>query len=155
MCDRPGSKTRKRRAPGVAGLCFCALITALMGLAAGGAGAALPEESEAEAGTGAGPGPLTPVERPIEDELILQVWFGRYILSDGIIGYLHRGGVLLPLGEITRLIDFPIIVDPVEGQAEGWFLSENRRVFLDITDGEAWPAFGHIAAEAELRAMMR
>lgn len=37
----------------------------------------------------------------------------------------------------------------VSGDLEG-----ARRVFLDITDGEAWPAFGHIAAEAELRAMM-
>ncbi len=34
----------------------------------------------------------------------------------------------------------------VSGDMEG-----ARRVFLDITDGEAWPAFGHIAAEAELR----
>ncbi len=36
----------------------------------------------------------------------------------------------------------------VSGDMEG-----ARRVFLDITNGEAWPAFGHIAAEAELRAM--
>ena len=38
----------------------------------------------------------------------------------------------------------------VSGDLEG-----ARRVFLDITDGEAWPAFGHIAAEAELQAMTR
>lgn len=38
----------------------------------------------------------------------------------------------------------------VSGDTEG-----ARRIFLDITRGEMWPAFGHIAAEAELRAMMR
>ncbi|MCH8035939.1 MAG: hypothetical protein IIC53_02315, partial [Proteobacteria bacterium] len=110
------------------------LLCALISLAAGPAGAVVAEEEELD--SAADNGQIEPVERPIEDELILVVRFGRYILSDGIIGYLHRGGVLLPLGEITRLIDFPIIVDPVEGQAEGWFLSENRRVFLDIRRGE-------------------
>ena len=123
------------RGPGGGGRCFCALITALRGRAAGGAGAALHEESEAEAGTGAGPAPLTPVERLIDDELILVVHLGKYVLSDGLLGFLHRGGVLLPLDELVRTFDFAIIVDPATGQAEGWFLSENRRFFLDIARG--------------------
>ena len=38
----------------------------------------------------------------------------------------------------------------VSGDLEG-----ARQIFLDIVGGEAWPAFGHIAAEAELRDMMR
>lgn len=36
----------------------------------------------------------------------------------------------------------------VNGDLEG-----ARQIFLDTMDGEAWPAFGHIASEAELRSM--
>ncbi len=82
------------------------------------------------------PDPLAPVERPIEDELVLEMRLGRYILSDGFLGYLNRSSVLLPLGEVAAALDFPITVDPVTGQAEGWFLRENRRFFLDIARGE-------------------
>ncbi len=45
---------------------------------------------------------LVPVERPDAELLVLQVRLGRYILSDGIIGYIHRGGVLLSLEEMVR-----------------------------------------------------
>ena len=80
--------------------------------------------------------PLVPVERPIEDELILQLQLGRWILSDAMLGYLHRGGVLLGLTEITRALDFPIDVDPIAGQASGWFLRENRGFALDLVRRE-------------------
>ena len=61
----------------------------------------------------------------------------RYQLTDGILGYLHRGGVLLPLGQTMEVLDFPIFVEPAAGQAEGWFLSENRTFALDLARGEA------------------
>ena len=65
-CNLSGSKTRERCAPGVVRFCSFVLLTMLMGLAAGGAGAVLPEESEVEAGIAGGP--LVPVERPPEDD---------------------------------------------------------------------------------------
>ena len=74
---------------------------------------------------------VVPVERPVEDEVILAVRLDRHLLSDGVIGYLHRGGVLLPLGEMARLMELAIATDPLAGQAEGWMLTENRRFFLD------------------------
>ncbi len=80
--------------------------------------------------------PIVPVVRSDEELLILQMRFGRYILSDGIIGYIHRGGVLLSLDEVTRALEFPITVDLGAGQATGWFLSENRRFSLDVARGE-------------------
>ncbi len=79
---------------------------------------------------------LTPVQRPEEELLVLEVRLGRFVLSDGLIGYLHRGGVLLPLEEVARALDFPITVDPSSGQADGWFLQENRRFSLDLARGE-------------------
>jgi hypothetical protein len=84
----------------------------------------------------AGPAALTPVERPIEDELVLELRLGRYVLSDGMLGFLHRGGVLLPLDELARALDFAIAVDPAAGRATGWFLAENRRFALDMARGE-------------------
>jgi hypothetical protein len=75
---------------------------------------------------------------PAEAELlVLEARFGRYILRDGMIGYLQqRGGLLLPLGEAMQMLDFAITVDPAAKQAEGWFLEENRRFSLDVARGE-------------------
>ncbi len=70
---------------------------------------------------------------PAEAEmLVLEAHFGRYALSDGMIGYLQRGRLLLPLGEVMQMLDFAITVDPTAKQAEGWFIAENQRFFLDV-----------------------
>ncbi len=82
------------------------------------------------------PSGLTPVERPVEDELILEVRLGRFVLSDGMLGYLHRGGVLLPLEEMARALELAITAEPAAGRADGWFLSEDRRFSLDLARGE-------------------
>lgn len=79
---------------------------------------------------------LTVVERPDEELLILEMRLGRYILSDGITGYIHRGGVLLPLEEVAMALELAITVDPQAGQASGWFFNENRLFALDIARGE-------------------
>jgi hypothetical protein len=68
--------------------------------------------------------------------LVLELQFGRHVLNDALIGYLHRGGLLLPLGEVMASLDFPITVNVEEKRAEGWFLKENRRFFLDVTRNE-------------------
>ncbi len=80
--------------------------------------------------------PLVPVERSDEELLVLEVRLGRYILSDGIIGYIHRGGVLLSLEDMARVLEFPISVKLATGQADGWFINKNRRFSLDIARGE-------------------
>jgi len=69
-------------------------------------------------------------------ELILKLTFGRYLLRDGFIGYLEEGNLLLPLEEIMNTLEFSIDVNPNEGTAIGWFLRENRRFFLDVSQGE-------------------
>ena len=38
---------------------------------------------------------LIVVERSDEELLVLEMRLGKYVLSDGLIGYSHRGGVLL------------------------------------------------------------
>lgn len=75
--------------------------------------------------------------RSEEALLVLQLRLGPHILSDGLLAYLDPRGVLLPLGELMRLLEFPVAVDPVAGTAEGWFLAEDRRFELDLSRGEA------------------
>lgn len=77
-----------------------------------------------------------PVERPDDQLYILQLRLKNWVLSDGLFGYLNEGGLLLPLGETARALEFPISVDPVTGRASGWFLSENRLFSLDIARRE-------------------
>ena len=79
---------------------------------------------------------LNVVERPDEEFLILQMRLGRHILSEGIIGYIHRGGILLSLEEVAMALEFAISVDLSAGQASGWFLSDSRLFALDISRQE-------------------
>src|SRR5690606_5449797 len=72
-----------------------------------------------------------------EDDLILaQVKLGREVLADALPGYSDRGRLLLPLGQLAELLQFPIRVSPGEGRAEGWFLSRDRRFLLDMARRE-------------------
>ncbi|MFQ5619644.1 MAG: SPOR domain-containing protein [Rhodospirillales bacterium] len=80
---------------------------------------------------------ITPVTRPDEDLLILQLRFKNFTLKDALVGYLDGGGLLLPLGEFVRALDFPITVEPGSGRANGWFLSENRLFSMDLARHEA------------------
>lgn len=66
------------------------------------------------------------------DLLILDLQLDRRPLTSGMTGYLRRGEVLLPLGEMARALEFPIHVEPGEGAASGWFLKENRRFSLSL-----------------------
>ncbi len=57
---------------------------------------------------------------------------GGFILSDGLFGFANQGSLLLPLSDFVAALDFPISVDPDNGRAEGWFMSENRLFSLDL-----------------------
>jgi len=70
------------------------------------------------------------------EELILAVHFGNYILSKGLLSYLHRGGVQLPLRDMVNLLELAIEVDPQTGRASGWFLNEQRLFALDVNKNE-------------------
>ena len=47
--------------------------------------------------------------------------------------YPIKGGVLVPLGEMCRALDFAITVDVASGGASGFFISEKRRFSLDVS----------------------
>ncbi len=68
--------------------------------------------------------------------LVISAEYQKFILNDGFIGYGDSKKLLLPLSDISRILDFSIDVDAGKGIASGWFVSENREFHLDVTKGE-------------------
>jgi hypothetical protein len=82
---------------------------------------------------GAVPGlTVQPVERPESDVLLLSVRLDRSLLSESLPAYPTGGCLLVPLGEISRLLDLGIQVDVAQGLASGFFLSPERLFELDL-----------------------
>ena len=65
--------------------------------------------------------------------LILDVRLNNAVLSDGLTAYQDGSLVLLPLGELARLLTLAITVQPETGSASGYVLSEERTFGLDLS----------------------
>jgi hypothetical protein len=78
------------------------------------------------------------VERPETDLLLLAVRLNQTLLAETIPAYNgpHPGSVLVPMGEMCRILGLAIDVDVAHGTAEGFFIAENRRFFLDAVAGK-------------------
>ena len=72
------------------------------------------------------------VKRPDSELLLLALRLGSQMLADTLPAYPTPGGVLVPLGEVCRLLDLAIEVDVARGSASGFFIAENRRFSLDV-----------------------
>src|SRR5690242_14279320 len=72
-----------------------------------------------------------------DDLLLFEVSSSGVELTDALSAYSSRAGVFLPLGELSRLLDLSIVVDPPARRAEGWFLTPDRRFLLDLKNGRA------------------
>ncbi len=68
-----------------------------------------------------------------DDELLLcALRLGNRLLCDDLVTYATARGVLLPLGEFSRLLELGITVEPTTGLARG-FVADTRRPFtLDM-----------------------
>ncbi|HET8901281.1 MAG TPA: stalk domain-containing protein, partial [Holophagaceae bacterium] len=67
-----------------------------------------------------------------DDELLLfEVRLQGATLSDTFPGYPLKDGVLVPLGELCRMLGLAITTDPLTGKAKGFFIAENRTFTLD------------------------
>ncbi|MBC7599847.1 MAG: hypothetical protein H7238_12630, partial [Polaromonas sp.] len=64
--------------------------------------------------------------------LILDVRLDGTVLSDGLTAYQDGPLVLLPLGELARLLTLAITVQPETGSASGYVLSEERTFGLSL-----------------------
>jgi hypothetical protein len=75
---------------------------------------------------------LAPAYADDSPELLLEVRLDQHLLADGIGAYEQAGEVLLPLGELARLLTLAIDVDPAAGKAGGYILNEARGFSLDV-----------------------
>jgi len=70
-----------------------------------------------------------------EGDVILKVFLRDILLTDGLFAIMRDSQVFLPLAELSVLLDFPILVDPVAGTASGWFLEPANTFVLNIGNG--------------------
>lgn len=64
--------------------------------------------------------------------LVLEVRLDNYLVSEGLTAYQVGERVLLPLGELARLLTLAIRTEPEQGTASGFVLTEDRRFYLNI-----------------------
>lgn len=74
-------------------------------------------------------------ENAAEAELLLEVRLGGEVLSGALIATQSGRHVLLPLGEMARLLTLGIRVDAARGRARGFVLQEERIFDLDLAAG--------------------
>ncbi len=81
----------------------------------------------------------TIVERPDEDLLIFSLVLGKTTIFDPLLTYedLDTGIYYIPLADFAQGLEFPITVNDDQTRAEGWFLDEKRRFFLDLETEQA------------------
>jgi len=84
----------------------------------------------------ASPVPDRPPLVSADDLMIFAVDVDGETLSDGFSAYVSRAGLFIPLGELSRLLDLAITVDPAGGRAAGWILSPSRTLAVDLARGE-------------------
>jgi hypothetical protein len=70
-----------------------------------------------------------------QDELILEVRVDGFDETDTVLAYGTRAGLYLPLGAIARILDLAIAVGDDGRYAEGWILSEDRTIAIDLKAG--------------------
>ncbi len=76
-----------------------------------------------------------------DDEVILAVRVATATGTSGgedtVIAYGTREGLYLPLGALARTLDLPIAVGDEGHYANGWFLSEDRHLTINLREGTA------------------
>jgi len=93
------------------------------------------------AGSSRAAGPAAPgvtgltVSRTEEEVFLFALRLDQSTLSAAFPGFPVQDGFLLPLGELCRLLDLAVEVDPLRGLAEGFLIQEERRFRLDVLQG--------------------
>ena len=68
--------------------------------------------------------------------LLFEVRLGRHVLADAVTAYQVERDILLPLGELSKLLTLAISTTPAQGRASGYVLSEERVFSLDVIERE-------------------
>ena len=81
--------------------------------------------------------------------LILEVRLDGFSLSDGLTAYQDGSQILLPLGELARLLTLAITVQSEAGSASGFVLSEDRTFGLNVAQSLVSLAEHEVGFEAQ------
>jgi hypothetical protein len=69
--------------------------------------------------------------------LVLEVELDGHVLSDNFAAYQEGSHILLPLGELSRLLTLAISVHPAQGKAGGFVIREGKEFALDVNESTA------------------
>jgi len=72
-----------------------------------------------------------------DDLLWMEVRAGELLLAESMNVYASRAGVFVPLGEFSRVLELAVGVFPGQRRAEGWVLSTERRLVVDLAARQA------------------
>lgn len=67
-----------------------------------------------------------------DDLLWMEVRVGDIQIAESMNVYASRAGVFVPLAEFSRILDFAVGVFPGQQRAEGWVLSPDRKLIVDL-----------------------
>ncbi|WP_172448599.1 hypothetical protein [Caulobacter mirabilis] len=81
----------------------------------------------------------------VDDLLWMEVRTSDAELAESMNVYASRAGVFLPLGEFSRVLDLAVGVFPTQKRAEGWILSPDRPLIIDLPARRATLAGREIA----------
>jgi hypothetical protein len=70
-----------------------------------------------------------------DSELILEIRTQHREMTDTITAHGLRGGIYLPLGDLARFLDLPISISDDGHYANGWYLSPNRTISINLRAG--------------------
>ncbi|MBK8727441.1 MAG: hypothetical protein IPL96_15730 [Holophagaceae bacterium] len=76
-------------------------------------------------------------ERAESEAILLSLYLDRRGGGETLQAFPVRDGVLLPLGEICRLLGLAVLVDPPNGTASGFIISQDRTFLLDVPGNRA------------------
>jgi hypothetical protein len=76
--------------------------------------------------------PLLPIppQQSAGDDLVLQLSINDAEMQDFVEGLQKDGKTYLPLGQISSLLEFPIVVDANKKTASGWFIREDNKISI-------------------------
>ena len=75
------------------------------------------------------------ISRPEEEVFLFALSLDQTTLSNTFPGFSVKSGYLLPLGELCRLLELGVRVEPSRGLADGFLLNEQCRFHLDVLAG--------------------
>ena len=77
------------------------------------------------------------IRKPFSRMLLFSVQLDGATISEALTGYGDPADPLLPLGELSRLLELPLDLDVANGVASGRIGESQRPITIDLKSGQA------------------